>query len=104
MYRIRFQQGDQHYDIYAKHVYASDIHGFVTIEDMVFGERTKLVVDPSEEKLRSEFEGVRRALVPYYSVLRIDEVEKPGPAKITEAGKVTHLPTPLLPKRQPDTD
>jgi hypothetical protein len=32
-------------------------------------------VDPSEERLRHEFEGVQRFHVPLHSVIRIDEVE-----------------------------
>ena len=48
----------------------------IEIEELVFGERSKLLIDSSEERLKSEFEGVRRTYVPLHSVLRVDEVEK----------------------------
>mgnify|MGYP001351204290 CR=1 FL=1 len=41
-------------------VYQSDMYGFIVVENLVFGENTSLVVDPSEEKLKTEFENVKR--------------------------------------------
>jgi hypothetical protein len=68
--------------------------GFVEIEGLMFGEKTAVVVDPSEERLKSEFEGVNRFFVPIHAVIRIDEVEKQGSAKIhsLEGGTVTPFP------------
>lgn len=56
-----------------------------------------MLVDPAEERLKSEFEGVNRTYIPMHAVVRIDEVEKEGVAKITEVkeikgGSVTALP------------
>ncbi|NIR60468.1 MAG: DUF1820 family protein, partial [Gammaproteobacteria bacterium] len=61
------------------------LYGFVEIEGLLFGERSRVVVDPSEERLKSEFSGVKRIYVPMHAVVRIDEVEKQGVSKITEA-------------------
>ena len=58
------------------------MYGFVEIEDIVFGERTNLVVDPSEEALRREFSGITKMHVPFHSISRIDEVEKEGAGKV----------------------
>ena len=33
----------------------SDMYGFIVIENIVFGENTSVVVDPTEEKLKTEF-------------------------------------------------
>ena len=71
--------------------------GFVEIGDLVFGEKSSIVVDPGEEKLKLEFENVRRFYVPVHAVLRIDEVEKRGVARITamqkgDGSNVTHFP------------
>ena len=54
-------------------------------------------IDPSEEKLRTEFEGVQRSFIPMHAVIRIDEVEKEGVAKITstDGGTVTAFPMPV---------
>ena len=58
------------------------MYGFVEIEDIVFGEKSAIVVDPNEESLKSEFASVKRLLIPYHSVSRIDEVEREGQAKV----------------------
>ena len=77
------------------------MHAFVEIGDIIFGERSKLVVDPSDEKLKAEFSGVKRTYVPLHAVVRIDEVEKEGRAKILpggeEKGNVAAFPMPLKP-------
>lgn len=56
-----------------------------------------MLIDPAEDKLRSEFEGVQRSFIPMHSIVRIDEVEKEGVAKITSNGgeKVTPFPLPM---------
>ncbi len=90
---IFFNQGEI-FEVYARQIYQSDLYGFIEIEEMVFGERSQLVVDPSEEKLKSEFEGVNRSYIPMHSIVRIDEVAKEGVGKITEpkSGNVAPFP------------
>ncbi|MBX2824358.1 MAG: DUF1820 family protein [Gammaproteobacteria bacterium] len=96
LFRVRFISQDKIYEIYAREVYQGDMYGFIVIEDMVFGENSSLVVDPSEEKLKSEFDGVRQTIIPMHSVIRIDEVEKRGTAKIADInGKVAQFPSPI---------
>ena len=84
-YRVSFLNQGKVYEVYARKIHQSGLFGFIEIEDLVFGEKTALVVDPSEENLKSEFEGVKRTYIPMHAVLRIDEVEKTGVAKITDA-------------------
>lgn len=95
-YRISFHNQGKVYEIYARKVSQGGLLGFVEVEDIVFGEKTTLVVDPSEEHLKSEFQGVRRTYIPMHAVIRVDEVEKTGPSKITDASgrgeKVTPFP------------
>lgn len=96
IYRVRFLSEDKVYEIYAKHVYQGSLYGFVVIEDILFGETGSVLVDPSEERLKREFEGVRQTHVPMHAVLRIDQVEKQGAARIQAAeGKVTSFPSPV---------
>ena len=85
LYRITFVQQGKVYEVYARGVSHGAMMGFVEVESFVFGERSSLVVDPTEEKIKSEFAGVRRSFLPLHSVLRIDEVEKTGTSKITDA-------------------
>lgn len=84
VYRVSFLQQGEVYEIYAKHVSQGGLLGFVEIEEVVFGERSQIVVDPSEERLKTELEGVRRIYVPMHAVIRIDEVEREGVSRITE--------------------
>ena len=67
------------------------------MEDYVFGNHSQMLIDPAEDKLRSEFEGVQRSFIPMHSIVRIDEVEKEGVAKISSNGgeKVTPFPLPM---------
>ena len=86
----------QVYEIYAREVGHGAMFGFIEVEQLVFGERTSIVVDPTEEKIKSEFENVRRTYLPMHSIIRIDEVEKQGTSKITKAeGNVTQFPMPI---------
>lgn len=85
LYKVTFATQDQIYEVYANEVYQSDLYGFVVVEGLVFGETSGIVVDPSEEKLKAEFEGVKRSFIPMHEVIRIDEVERRGTAKIRPA-------------------
>jgi hypothetical protein len=98
IYRIFFTSQGKGYELYARQVGPSELHGFVEITGILFGERSRIVVDPGEEALRNEFGSVRRMLVPYHAVNRIDEGDKEG------AGKILPLPSALsgnLPIPQP---
>ncbi len=100
IYKIIFFNQGQIFEIYARQIYQSDLYGFIEVEELVFGERSQMLVDPSEEKLKSEFEGVNRSYIPMQAVVRIDEVDKEGIGKISEAkgGNISPLPIPAFPK------
>lgn len=97
LYKISFLNQGKVYEIYARSVAQGTLFGFIEVEKLVFGERSTVVVDPSEERIKSEFEGVRRTYLPMHSVLRIDEVEKEGVSKISKAegGNITQFPVPV---------
>ena len=98
IYRINFISQGEVYEIYARQVSQGGLFGFVEVEDLVFGERSKILIDSSEERLKTEFEGVKRTFVPLHSVLRIDEVEKAGRGRISSSdGKVTSFPHVVIP-------
>jgi hypothetical protein len=86
IYKVIFHNQGKVFEVYAKSVHHDAMFGFIEIEELVFGEKTTVVVDPTEESLKSEFEGVERSFVPLHSIIRIDEVKKHGTAKITEGG------------------
>ena len=96
LYKITFMSQGQVYEIYASSVSHGELFGFIEVEKLVFGERTSVVVDPSEEKIKSEFENVKRTYLPMHSIIRIDEVDKQGTSKISKMeGNVTQFPMPI---------
>jgi hypothetical protein len=97
LYRVVFLSQGQVYEVYARDVGHGALFGFVEIEELVFGKRSSVVVDPSEERIKSEFSGVKRTWLPLHSVIRIDEVEKEGISKISklEGGNIAQFPVPV---------
>ena len=98
-YRVVFLNEGKVYEIYARRVSHGAMFGFVEVEGLLFGERSSVVVDPSEERLKTEFAGVERTYIPMHAVIRIDEVEKKGTSKIhavdDKQGKIHQLPNPI---------
>lgn len=95
IFKVLFVNQGKVYEVYARKVSHGSMLGFVEIEQLEFGERSGIVVDPTEERLKTEFEGVRRSFLPVHAVLRIDEVSKRGSARITQfEGNVTPFPAP----------
>lgn len=98
LFKIAFMNQGKVYELHAREVSQSGLFGFIEIGGFVFGESSQIVIDPSEEKLRSEFDGVLSTFVPMHSVIRIDEVEKRGTNKISdlpEGANVTAFPSPI---------
>ena len=96
LYKIAFMSQGQVYEVYARQVSHGSLFGFIEVEELVFGERSSVVVDPSEEKIKSEFENVKRTYLPMHSILRIDEVDKQGKSKVFKMeGNVTQFPMPI---------
>jgi hypothetical protein len=71
------------YEIYARKVSHGELFGFIEVEELLFGERSTVVLDPSEERIKGEFAGVKRTFLPMHSILRVDEVKKHGVSKIS---------------------
>lgn len=106
IYKVVFHNQNTIYEIYAKNVDQGSVFGFVELSHLVFGSTSELLVDPSEERLKTEFSGVKKTYIPIHSIIRIDEVEKEGVAKIREvSGKngsnITDFPTPIYTPTDP---
>ena len=74
-YKVTFSYQNEVYQVCARNVTSSDLYGLIEIGDFIFPS-SSVIFQPGEERLRKEFEGIRRTLVPYHAVLRIDEVEE----------------------------
>jgi hypothetical protein len=98
IYKIIFVNQGKVYEIYARKVSHGSLFGFVEVEELVFGGRTSVVLDPGEERLKTEFAGVSRSYLPLQSIVRIDEVRKQGVAKIValEGTNVAQFPMTLM--------
>ena len=68
IFRVVFHSQGNVYELYAREVSQGAMYAFVEVGDIIFGERSKLVVDPSEEKLKSEFSEVKRTYIPLHAV------------------------------------
>ncbi len=101
VYKVLFQNQGALYELYARKVSQGALFAFIEVEDILFGSRGGILVDPSEEKLKSEFAGVKRTYIPLHAVVRVDEVEKEGVNKVvalaSSSGNVTPFPIPQGP-------
>ena len=106
IFKVLFVNQGKVYEIYARKVSHGSLFGFIEVEELVFGERATVVVDPAEERIKGEFDGVKRTYLPLHSILRIDEVKKQGVSKITalEGGgaNVSQFPMPMYSAPPPD--
>jgi hypothetical protein len=97
IFKVIFVNQGKVYEVYARKVGHGTLFGFIEIEELVFGERSTVVLDPTEERIKAEFSGVKRSYLPLHSVLRIDEVKKQGVSKISalEGGNnIAQFPVP----------
>ena len=95
IYRVVFYNQGEVFEVYARQIFQSELMGFIEVEEFTFGERSQMIVDPSEEKLKNEFASVKRSFIPMHSIVRIDEVEKEGQAKVSEiktSDKIAQFP------------
>lgn len=99
LYKITFLNKGEVFEIHAGEIWQSEMLGFVEVGELKLGDESALVIDPSDEKIKQEFKGVKRTYLPLSSILRIDEVEKQGANKVTTlsaTSNVTAFPSPIF--------
>jgi len=89
IYKVIFTNQGKVYEIYAKQVNQSGMWGFIEVEGLFFGEKSEVVIDPVEERLKKEFSGVEKTFIPMNAVIRVDEVQKRGENKISPLSSKT---------------
>jgi len=95
LYKVIFLNHGKVYELFAEGASSSGLYGFIEISGLVFADSDGLVVDPTEEKMRDEFKGVKVLHLPMHSVIRLEEVEQRGACLIRdrESGeKITPFP------------
>jgi hypothetical protein len=93
-FRIQFHNNNKIYELYAHQVSQSQMGGFIEVGEIIFGEHSKLLIDPAEEKLKLEFSNVKHSYIPHFAIIRIDEVERSGKNRIldNDGSSITHFP------------
>lgn len=107
LFKVIFINQGKVFEIYARGVSQTSLMGFVEVEELTFGEDNALLVNPAEERLRDEFKGVKRSYIPLHAIIRIDEVEQRGEARIhdvADGGNVTAFPGAFGFQGQPKKD
>jgi hypothetical protein len=102
LYKVTFLHLGKCYELYARHVASSGLWGFTEVGELVFEPAGEgIVVDPTEERLREEFQDTRVLHLPMQSVVRIEEVERKGSLAIRDAsdGQKVVTPFPMPPRR-----
>ena len=103
IYKVVFVQLGEIYEVYAEAIYQSDMYGFIEVEEYIFDQNSQIVVDTSEEKLKNEFKGVQRSYIPMNAIIRIDEVNESGEAKIKKnKDQVSPFPLNIHPANNQD--
>lgn len=97
VFKVVFHNQGKIYELYARGVQASSLFGFIEVDRLLFGQKSSVVVDPTEEQLKLEFGDVSRIHIPLHAVVRIDEVQREGAGKVTSVpGGDNVRPFPLL--------
>ena len=108
IYKVIFHNQGEVFELFTEGVSHGNMFGFVELEGLLFGERSTVVVDPSEERLKTEFKGVQRIFVPMHAVIRIDEVEKEGVPRVTktpeDSDNISSFPGPIYTPSPPRGD
>lgn len=115
IYRVIFNNQGDVYELYTLYIYQSEMYGFIEVEELIFDDSQISEVKSQElakanfEKLKLEFAGVKRSFIPLNSIIRIDEMAKPGVVKVTLAkgdshGNVRHFPSHAFKRPPVDTD
>ena len=111
IYRVIFNNQSEVYELYALYIYQSEMYGFIEVEELLFDEKqldgkqsdqkdSEKVEDTNNNfaRFKQEFSGVKRSFIPLQSIIRIDEMEKPGVVKVSASkdspvGNVRHFPS-----------
>ncbi|MFN2334393.1 MAG: DUF1820 family protein [Wenzhouxiangellaceae bacterium] len=95
MYKLIFFNHGKVYELFAEKVESSSLYGFIEASRPIFENASKVVVDPTEERLKDEFADTETLILPIQSVIRVEKVRKRGVCMIRDSktgDKVTPLP------------
>lgn len=76
LYCITFKTDNEVYQLHCRNIVESPYYGFLQVEDFLFRDQRKYVIEPQDDKVRREFGGLNKTTIPFHSILRIDEYEE----------------------------
>ena len=80
LYRVHFKWKDKEIQLSAKSLDLTHPY-FVSIKDLVFPTGKKIIINPSEDEIRKTFGRSDHLMIPFQSVVLIEEIKDVGGAK-----------------------
>lgn len=81
LYRVCFKWKEKEVELMAKSLDLTHPY-FVSIKNLVFSTEPKLVINPSEEEIRKTFGRSDHLMIPFQTVLLIEELPENGAGKV----------------------
>jgi hypothetical protein len=75
LYRVHFKWKDKEVQLTAKSLDLTHPY-FVSIKDLVFSDKKKLIINPAEDDILKAFGSSKHLMIPFQTVLLIEEVEE----------------------------
>jgi hypothetical protein len=75
LYRVHFKWKDKEVQLTAKSLDLTHPY-FVSIKDLVFSDKKKLIINPAEDDIIKAFGNSKHLMIPFQTVLLIEELEE----------------------------
>lgn len=75
LYRVHFKWKDKEVQLTAKSLDLTHPY-FVSIKDLVFSDKKKLIINPAEDDVIKAFGSSKHLMIPFQTVLLIEEMEE----------------------------
>lgn len=87
LYRVHFKWKEKEIQLTAKSLDLTHPY-FVSIKDLVFPAKQKLIINPSEDDIKKAFQNSNHLMIPFQAVLLIEELEEEKGARVMPFGLV----------------
>ena len=75
LYRVHFKWKERDVQLTARSLDLTHPY-FVSIKDLVFEDRQKLIINPADDEITRTFGGAKHLMIPFQTVSLIEEVEQ----------------------------
>jgi hypothetical protein len=87
LYRVHFKWNDKEVQLTARSLDLTHPY-FVSIKDIVFSKGKKLIIDPQDEEIQKAFGEASHLMIPFQSVLIIEELTEEGKSRLMPFEKI----------------